>query len=61
MVKINQEHDKCIGCGACVAVCPDNWEMGDDGKANPKQTEVKEDGCNKEAESVCPVGIIHVK
>jgi len=30
------EHDRpnCIGCGACVAVAPDFWEMDDDGKAN---------------------------
>lgn len=45
----------------CAAVCPDNWEMKDDGKSSPKKTEVDEIGCNTEAEKNCPVNIIHVK
>ena len=60
MVKIEQTHSDCIGCGACVAVC-DNWEMGPDGKARAKKTDVPEAGCNKEAADVCPVGCIRVK
>ena len=40
-VKIVHEIDKCIGCGACAAVCPDNWEMAGD-KAKPKQIELQE-------------------
>lgn len=60
--KISQEHEKCIGCGACVAIC-DNWTMGTDGKAKPKKTTIdeKELKCNKDAEQVCPVNCIHVK
>ena len=60
---IAQEHEKCIGCGACVASCPGNWELGNDGKARPikKKISEKELACNKEAESVCPVQCIHVK
>ena len=60
MVKIEQDHEKCIGCGNCVAACPENWEMGDDGKASPKKTEVDEVGCNKEAAEGCPVECIKV-
>jgi ferredoxin len=60
MFKIIQDHEKCIGCGSCVAVC-DNWEMGDDGKAKPKKTEVEEVGCNKEAEEICPVECIKIE
>lgn len=59
-VKIEQEHDKCIGCGACVNTCPDNWEMGSDGKAKPKKTSVDEVGCNKAAADGCPVQCIKV-
>lgn len=58
--EVSQDHEKCISCGACVAVCPDNWEMGDDGKAKPKSAESDAD-CNLDAQSGCPVKCIHVK
>ena len=59
---IKQDREKCIGCMACVAACPENWEMKGDGKAKPKKTKIekKDLECNREAESVCPVQIIHV-
>ena len=60
-MKITQERDKCIGCGTCAAICPDNWEMKDDGKSSPIKTEVKEAGCNKEAEKSCPAQCIHLE
>lgn len=63
--KINHEEEKCIGCGACVSVCPDNWEMAEnkkgEPKAKPKKKEVDDVSCNKEAESVCPTNCIHVE
>jgi len=58
--RIEQKRDECIGCGACVSVCPDNWEMGDDGKSKPKETTVEKIGCNQEAADVCPVQCIKV-
>ncbi len=58
--EITHERDKCIGCGTCVAICPDNWELKEDGKSSPKQTSLEEVGCNKDAEENCPVKIIHV-
>lgn len=59
---VSQEHQKCIGCGACVSLC-DNWEIGKDGKATPKKKIIaeKELKCNKDAENSCPVQCIHVK
>ncbi len=59
-VKIRYEEDKCIGCGSCAAVCPDNWEL-EGAKAKPKKTELDEVGCNKQAEEACPVNCIHVE
>ncbi len=70
MAKVIHEREKCIGCGACTGVCPDYFEMGDDGKSMLKgatqkgenfELELKDAGCCKEAEAVCPVHCIHVK
>jgi ferredoxin len=36
MFRIIHEKEVCIGCGACAAVCPKLWEMGDDGKSHIK-------------------------
>jgi ferredoxin len=70
-MKIIQKHKDCIGCGACAALCPDFWEMDDNGKARPKlgaknpqtgdyefELEQDEIGCNKDAADACPVKII---
>jgi ferredoxin len=71
MAKVIHQRDKCIGCGTCVAVCADFWEMGSDGKSNLKaakdageskfELELEEVGCNKEAASSCPVQIITIE
>ncbi len=68
MVKVIQEKSKCIGCGACTAVCPD-WQMGKDGKAEPKGAkqigelvilEVKDIRCHQKAADTCPVQCIKI-
>ncbi|MFH1663283.1 MAG: ferredoxin [archaeon] len=59
-IKIIHDIEICIGCGACAAVCPENWEMNGD-KSKPKKTELSEAGCNREAEQSCPVNCIHLK
>ena len=60
MIEIKQDKNLCIGCGACVAVCPDNWIMGKDKKAKPIKTKINEIGCNAEAASICPVQCIKI-
>jgi len=52
-VKVDKE--KCIGCGACAAVCADGFELGSDGKAKVKNAKVP---CIAEAISSCPVEAI---
>lgn len=60
--KITHEIEKCIGCGVCVSVCPDNWELNDNGKAKQKKSQIseKELKANMEAAEVCPVNCIHI-
>ena len=53
MVSVNKE--KCIGCGACAATCPNVFEIKD-GKAHVK--EQSSEPCVKEAKEACPVGAI---
>lgn len=55
------DKEKCIGCGACVSVAPDIFELGSDGKSHPKVSEVKSKEKVKEAMEVCPVGAIGIK
>lgn len=57
LVKVDKE--VCIGCGVCIATCPEVFEMGDDGKATVKDSEkCKELKCCEEAAQNCPVGAI---
>jgi len=70
MVKIIHEHEKCIGCGSCISICPEHWEMGDDGKSHLKDSkpegenfvkDVEDAGCCKEAAEACPVTCIKIE
>ncbi|MBU3912979.1 MAG: ferredoxin [Nanoarchaeota archaeon] len=54
MAKIKIDKEKCIGCGACEAVCPESFKM-DDGKA---KFTGKTGKCAKEAVDSCPVQAI---
>ena len=54
MARIDKE--KCIGCGLCVQVCKENFEMGSDNKAKIKSQD--DDECIKKAIDACPVNAI---
>lgn len=54
MVKVDEE--KCIGCGACAAVCPAAFKMkGDKAIATGKKA-----ACTKDAADSCPTNAINL-
>lgn len=69
-MKIILERPKCIGCGACVAVCEQYFELLEDGLSHVKcsikdaneneELEISEQGCASEAVEVCPVQVIKI-
>jgi len=63
MAKVSVDKSKCIGCGACVAVAEEVFEIGSDGKSRVKVAEVsgKLEKKAREAAEVCPAGAITVK
>ena len=57
-VKVNKE--ACIGCGACIAICEDVFEMNEEGISTVKKEEVPNDLEEqvKDAIESCPTGAI---
>ena len=58
MLKVNK--DLCIGCGACQAVCPEVFEIEDDGLAAVVVEEIPEDVSEDaiDAKEGCPTNAI---
>jgi len=55
--------EKCDGSGLCIDVCPDVFEMGQDGKACVKVNQVPprvEESC-RDAKEACPYQAIEIK
>ena len=52
--------DDCIGCGACVAVSPDLFELNTDTMKSvvKKQPDASEEESAKQAKDACPVNAI---
>jgi len=56
---ITVDQNACVGCGLCVSMCPDRFEMDEGGFAK-----VKEGNCDcdlNEVAAQCPVNAIVVK
>jgi ferredoxin len=53
----------CIGCGLCPTVCPEIFEMDDDGLARASESEITDALVDsaKDAEEQCPVNAITVE
>ena len=59
-MKLNVDKDICIGCGACAAICPDVFEIDDDGLAKVTTEEINEEFVEDavDAKEGCPVDAI---
>jgi len=59
-MKITVNKDLCIGCGSCVSLCPDVFELNAETKSVVKKDAdlEKNSGCIKDAIDACPVQAI---
>jgi len=57
-VKVNEE--ECIGCGACVSLCPEVFDFNDEGYATAKEEKISEELTQKVIDALesCPVDAI---
>lgn len=71
-MKIVIDRENCIGCGACETVCPEVFELAEDGKSSITekyrrsdlgQGKVKEGmaSCVESAKDSCPVEVISME
>lgn len=59
MAKPVVDADLCIGCGSCEEICPDVFEVSDDGISRIIATgDCEAAGCCEEAVEECPVDAI---
>jgi ferredoxin len=54
--------DLCTGCGICEDICPDVFEVGDDGLSHVIDADACEEAdCCEEAAEECPEGAISLE
>lgn len=56
-IKIDEE--ACTGCELCVQICPDVFEMNNDGKSTVKPGSDENQDCVDEAIDSCPTSAIN--
>jgi len=57
--KVNQE--VCIGCGTCISLCPECFELNEEGKSQVKLEECQDNCDSDEVISDCPVRAISIE
>ncbi len=62
-MKVRINEDACIGCGSCSAICPEVFDMGDDGIAIVIKDDILPEEEEKviEARDSCPTGAIIIE
>jgi ferredoxin len=57
---VDIDEEECIGCGSCVEICPEVFQMKeDDEKAEVIKPEGGPEDLIQEAMDTCPVSCIH--
>lgn len=59
--KIIVDKEKCIGCGTCIALAPEIFEMDDAGKSNIKKSSKINGETLKLAIDSCPTQAIKIE
>ncbi len=61
-MKATVDPDTCIGCELCPTICPEVFQMGDDGLAHTIMDKIPPDlqGTAQEAAQSCPVQAIQI-
>ncbi len=57
-MKVSIDKEACIGCGVCVSIAPDVFEMDDDGKAKVIKEEGFDESTVQSAIDQCPTQAI---
>lgn len=60
MKKVNVSKDRCIGCGACVAIDPEHFEFDEEGKSSVISNENLESENLVNAIESCPTSAIEM-
>jgi ferredoxin len=59
-MKVIIDEEECIGCGSCVEMCPEIFQMNEEKeKAEVLLPEGGSEECIEEAMDTCPVSCIH--
>jgi len=62
-MKPHVDEDMCIGCGKCEELCPEIFEVQDDGYSHVLVSDPGPEyyGCIRDAESACPTSAITIE
>ena len=59
MGKVDLIKDRCIGCGACMTIAPENFTFDDEGRAELINKEITDSAID--ASETCPVSAIIIE
>lgn len=61
-MKATVDQAKCIGCGLCVSICDDVFDLDENGKSTVQaDADCDKAGCCQEAADSCPADAISIE